>query len=469
GVTENVKDDNVEEGITDVEQKDENVEEEKEKKKVPDDTVWDKTKAIVPFVDYHGCEIYNTQSSTEDAEYDDNVSGVTHVIDEANVAGASNAVDSQETLNFTKKEVPKKINVKVVVKTSAKDVEVPHNKVVDVVKKKVAALTQFKQPRHATKIIKDNYQTPKRGRKRVAQVLEEDVVLRGKRMPPHMVENKKKVIEKRRTVFNENIKYILKEAKKKIFNDVHLVFFPCIKLSEEEEISNHYYLICFNMMTDEIGIIDNIHNDLEDLDLRYGPYAMALEVPKKINVKVVVKTSAKDVEVPHNKVVDVVKKKVAALTQFKQPRHATKIIKDNYQTPKRGRKRVAQVLEEDVVLRGKRMDLNCDALVVNRHEPPHMVENKKKVIEKRRTVFNENIKYILKEAKKKIFNDVHLVFFPCIKLSEEEEVSNHYYLICFNMMTDEIGIIDNIHNDLEDLDLRYGPYAMALVRCSASM
>ncbi|GKG45029.1 hypothetical protein Tco_0495107, partial [Tanacetum coccineum] len=36
------------------------------------------------------------------------------------------------------------------------------------------------------------------------------------------------------------------------------------------------YLICFNMMTAEIDIIDNLHNDLEDLDLRYGPCAMAL-------------------------------------------------------------------------------------------------------------------------------------------------------------------------------------------------
>nr|GFB03997.1 ulp1 protease family, C-terminal catalytic domain-containing protein [Tanacetum cinerariifolium] len=55
------------------------------------------------------------------------------------------------------------------------------------------------------------------------------------------------------------------------------------------------------------------------------------------------------------------------------------------------------------------------------------------------------------------------VFFPYIKLSEEEETSNHYYLICFNMITAEIDIIDNIHNDLEDLDLRYSPYAMALI------
>ncbi|GJY04782.1 hypothetical protein Tco_0370722 [Tanacetum coccineum] len=85
GGSDNVEDDNVEEGIADVEQKDENVEEEKEKEKVPDDMVWDKTKAIVPFEDYHDYEINDTQSSTEDAEYNDNVSGVTHVIDVANV------------------------------------------------------------------------------------------------------------------------------------------------------------------------------------------------------------------------------------------------------------------------------------------------------------------------------------------------------------------------------------------------
>ncbi|GKE37815.1 hypothetical protein Tco_1461220 [Tanacetum coccineum] len=93
-----------------------------------------------------------------------------------------------------------------------------------------------------------------------------------------MVESKNEVMRKRRRVFNENIEYILKKAKKKIFDDVDLVFFPCIKLSEEEETSNHYYLICINMMTAEIDIINNIHNDLEDLDLRYGPYTMALNL-----------------------------------------------------------------------------------------------------------------------------------------------------------------------------------------------
>ncbi|GJR08868.1 hypothetical protein Tco_0791520 [Tanacetum coccineum] len=60
--SENVKGDKVE-------QKDENVEEVKENKKVPDYRVWEKSKAIVPFV-------------------------------EVNVPGGSNAVDSQETLNY---------------------------------------------------------------------------------------------------------------------------------------------------------------------------------------------------------------------------------------------------------------------------------------------------------------------------------------------------------------------------------
>ncbi|GJR20033.1 ulp1 protease family, C-terminal catalytic domain-containing protein [Tanacetum coccineum] len=387
--SENVKDDKVEE-------KDENVEEEKEKKEVPDYRVCDKTKTIVPFFYYHDYDINDTQSSTEDVEYNVNVSGVTHVIDEVNVPGASNAVDSQEslksahgvppiearpsfnklmfklkrdsdgkvyakkindvpcsedkgsvnsvevphqkvinvakdkTVHFKKKEVLDKINAKVTVKRSAKVVDVPPDKVVDAAKKKLATMTQFKHPRPATKIIKDDYQTPKKGRKRVAQVLEEDLVLRGKRMvnplfalvspyferktmytkPFTVAENKiveyiwsynspeglypkiqlsSNIIDLWSTILNDEEKYRGKqsvtrniycstgmvEAKKKNFNDVHLVFFPCIKLLDKET-SNHYYLICFNMMTAEIDIIDNIHNDVEDLELRYGPYAMGL-------------------------------------------------------------------------------------------------------------------------------------------------------------------------------------------------
>ncbi|GKC64396.1 hypothetical protein Tco_1096994, partial [Tanacetum coccineum] len=250
--SKNVKDDKVEE-------KDENVEEEKEKKEVPDYRVCDKTKTIVPFFDYRDYDINDTQSSTEDAEYNVNISGVIHVIDEVNVPGASNAVEKNgkkysnkrrklpvfddvsilntqlesekitahdvppvearpsfnklmfklkrdsdgkvyakkindvpcsedkgsinsvevpyqkvinvakdKTVHLKKKEVLDKINAKVTVKRSAKAVDVPPDKVVDAAKKKLATMTQFKHPRPATKIIKDDYQTPKKGRNRVA-------------------------------------------------------------------------------------------------------------------------------------------------------------------------------------------------------------------------------------------------------------------------------------------------------------
>ncbi|GJZ69431.1 ulp1 protease family, C-terminal catalytic domain-containing protein [Tanacetum coccineum] len=117
------------------------------------------------------------------------------------------------------------------------------------------------------------------------------------------------------------------------------------------------------------------------VDNAYNPV-----VPKKINVKAAVKKSAKAVEVPHDKVVDAAKKKVAAMTPFKQPRPATKIIKDDDQTPKRGRKRVAQVLEEDVVLSGKRMINPSFALVSPYYERKTMYtkplsEAEKKIVE----------------------------------------------------------------------------------------
>ncbi|GKE22428.1 zinc finger CCCH domain-containing protein 19, partial [Tanacetum coccineum] len=61
-------------------------------------------------------------------------------------------------------------------------------------------------------------------------------------------------------------------SKKNNFNHVDLVFFPCMKDS------NHHYIICFDMKNAEIDIIDNINNDVEDISVRYGAYAMALNV-----------------------------------------------------------------------------------------------------------------------------------------------------------------------------------------------
>nr|GEZ00389.1 hypothetical protein [Tanacetum cinerariifolium] len=91
-------------------------------------------------------------------------------------------------------------------------------------------------------------------------------------------------------------------------------------------------------------------------------------------------------EVPHDKVVDAAKKKVAAMTPFKEPRPTTKIIKDDDQTPKRGRKRVAQVLKDDVVLSGKHIVNPSFALVSPYYERKTMYtkplsEAEKKIVE----------------------------------------------------------------------------------------
>ncbi|GKB31425.1 hypothetical protein Tco_0870826, partial [Tanacetum coccineum] len=169
--SENVKDDKVE-------QKDENVEEEKEKKKISDPSlvvhqmIEDMTK--LPFISGSLKEVAHDVPPVDAHKGTFNAVEVPHqkVI---NVA-------KDKTVQVIKKEVPKKINAKFAVKRIAKAVDVPPDKVVDAVKKKLAVMTQFKQPRPATKTIKDDYQTPKRGRKRVPQVLEEDLVLSGKRM-----------------------------------------------------------------------------------------------------------------------------------------------------------------------------------------------------------------------------------------------------------------------------------------------
>ncbi|GJZ65673.1 hypothetical protein Tco_0622369 [Tanacetum coccineum] len=59
----------------------------------------------------------------------------------------------------------------------------------------------------------------------------------------------------------------------KNFDDVNLVFFPAIKMSK---ISNHFYVICFNLKTSGIKIIDNIDNGIDDIKIRYGGFLYAL-------------------------------------------------------------------------------------------------------------------------------------------------------------------------------------------------
>ncbi|GJY22987.1 ulp1 protease family, C-terminal catalytic domain-containing protein [Tanacetum coccineum] len=91
-------------------------------------------------------------------------------------------------------------------------------------------------------------------------------------MTQHSVEMGKD-LEARRETFDENIDIVLNQAKRKNFDDVNLVFFPTIKMSKQ---SNHFYVICLNLKTFEIDIIDNIDNGIDDIKIRYGGFPCAL-------------------------------------------------------------------------------------------------------------------------------------------------------------------------------------------------
>ncbi|GKB08870.1 hypothetical protein Tco_0837182 [Tanacetum coccineum] len=277
-----------------VQQKDENVEEEKEKMEVPDYRVWDKTKAIVPFVDYHDYEINDTQSSTEDAENNDNVSSVTHIIDEVNVPGASNAVDNQESL-----------------------------------KKKFRNELEDFEPLTLSQ------------------------------------ETRKKYLNKRRKlpVFDD-VSILNTQLESEKITDPSLVVHQMIKdMTKLPFISGSLKEAAHDVPPGTVNAVEVPHQKVINVAKDKTVQVTKKEVPKKINAKVAIKRSAKAMDVPPDKVINAAKKKLAAMTQFKHPRPATKIIKDDYQTPKRGRKRVAQVLEEDLVLSGKHMVNPSSALV----------------------------------------------------------------------------------------------------------
>ncbi|GJW10870.1 hypothetical protein Tco_1576697 [Tanacetum coccineum] len=76
-----------------------------------------------------------------------------------------------------------------------------------------------------------------------------------------------KDVEARRKFFDENIDNVLKQAKRKNFNDVNL--------------------------TSEIEIIDNIDNGIDDIKTRYGgfPYALTLLKEAQAYMKVKPKSS----------------------------------------------------------------------------------------------------------------------------------------------------------------------------------
>ncbi|PWA39313.1 ulp1 protease family, C-terminal catalytic domain-containing protein [Artemisia annua] len=89
-------------------------------------------------------------------------------------------------------------------------------------------------------------------------------------MLPHYVLETGANEEKIRRTMDGNMKIVLEQARRKNLSDVHLVFLPMIQILKE---THNFYLICFNMKTVEIDVIDNINNNLEVLDTRYGPYA----------------------------------------------------------------------------------------------------------------------------------------------------------------------------------------------------
>nr|GEW13682.1 ulp1 protease family, C-terminal catalytic domain-containing protein [Tanacetum cinerariifolium] len=80
-----------------------------------------------------------------------------------------------------------------------------------------------------------------------------------------------KDLEAQRESFDKNIDIVLKQGKRKNFDDVNLVFFPTIKMSK----NNHFYVICFNLKTFEIDIIDKIDNGIDDIKTRYGGFPCA--------------------------------------------------------------------------------------------------------------------------------------------------------------------------------------------------
>ncbi|GKA61264.1 ulp1 protease family, C-terminal catalytic domain-containing protein [Tanacetum coccineum] len=76
----------------------------------------------------------------------------------------------------------------------------------------------------------------------------------------------------------------------------------------------------------------------------------------------------------------------------------------------------------------------------------HLIENGADLI-RRRSIFESNITAVLSQSPYESFHDVDLVFFPTITTKR----SHHFYLICFNMKTAEIDIIDNLDNDVDDI------------------
>ncbi|GKC32509.1 ulp1 protease family, C-terminal catalytic domain-containing protein, partial [Tanacetum coccineum] len=89
----------------------------------------------------------------------------------------------------------------------------------------------------------------------------------------------------------------------------------------------------------------------------------------------------------------------------------------------------------------------------------HLIESGADLI-RRRSIFESNITSVLSQSPYESFHDVDLVFFPMLTT----KTSHHFYLICFNMKTAEIDIIDNLDNDVDDISVRYGELPIYLTK-----
>ncbi|GKC01280.1 hypothetical protein Tco_0987416 [Tanacetum coccineum] len=79
----------------------------------------------------------------------------------------------------------------------------------------------------------------------------------------HLIESGAYLISRR--VFESNLTAVLAQSPYKTFHNVDFVFFPMITTKR----SHHFYLMCFNMKSAEIDIIDNLNNDVDDIGQRY--------------------------------------------------------------------------------------------------------------------------------------------------------------------------------------------------------
>ncbi|GJT82839.1 ulp1 protease family, C-terminal catalytic domain-containing protein [Tanacetum coccineum] len=226
-----------------------------------------------------------------------------------------------------------------------------------------------------------------------------------------------------------NINVVLAQSPYKSFHNFDLVFFPMITTKG----SHHFYLMCFNTKTAEIDIIDNLNNDVDDIGQRYGNLPIYLLKPdeglykeQKIDPSDSYKAnsfdSVRSVELVNN---DNIKKNGV---DSKTKEYGTKTFFER------------KVILHKLLSKDEKKVVEFIWRTSNNESGADLI--------RRRRVLESNITAVLAQSPYKSFYNVDLVFFPMITTKR----SHHFYLICFNMKTAEIDIIDNLNNDVDDID-----------------